>query len=219
MIKNILLFFLITTTLLASKNNDSSEKDKYLFEEIGFNYNSNNKNSIKRKASYFPSDNKRAIVLVHQSGETMHSWYFFSNILQKHGMASIALENISVEDILGAIQFLKSKGYIDISLMGASLGGASVLRVMNSYPQTNVSKIILLAPAIGPALISDVQKLIVLAKNDFYSDKAYETYKEASSPKLLKEFTGRAHAQKLFKTEHRNDLISELLTFLNLSKK
>lgn len=211
MLKFLLLFFLMTSSALASQNSS------YGIAEIDLNYNSNNENTIKRKASYFPFDSKSGVILVHQSGYTMNSWYFFSEILQKHEMASIALENISVDDIRAAVKFLQSKGYKDISLIGASLGGASVLRLMDSHPNIDISKVILLAPAVGPALQSNVEKLIIVSKNDFYSDKAYETYNEASKPKLLKEYSGSAHAQKLFNTNHKENLITTIVNFLKVS--
>ena len=215
MLKYLVYFFLIISNILASSSLD--KKHNFLYEDITFLSNSNTNNPIPRHASYFKSNKKNAVILVHQSGYSKESWYFFSKILKDNNLSSLALENISVDDILGAINFLKENGYKDISLMGASLGGASILRMMNSYSNIDISKIILLAPSIGPALQNKVEKLIIVSTKDFYSDKAYETYNEASEPKILREYSGTAHAQKLFDTNHKENLITIILNFLKHS--
>jgi len=212
MLKYLAYCFLMTINILASSTLNT--KDNFFYEDVIFQSNSNINNTIPRHASYFKSNTKNAVILIHQSGYTKESWYFFSKILKDNGLSSLALKNISVDDILGAINFLKINEYENITLMGASLGGASILRVMNTHSNIDISKIILLAPAIGPALQNKVEKLIIVSKNDFYSDKAYETYNEASAPKLLKEYSGTAHAQKLFDTNHKKNLITTILDFL-----
>lgn len=206
------LLILLTASFSATANDQN-------FEEITFFYKKGGKLSaqVNRKAAFFKAESKRAIILAHQWGASKERWYDFSNILQKKGMASIALQHVGKDDVLGAIDYLKAKGYTDISLMGASLGGGAVMQAMHTHPDSPISKIVLLGPGSGPALQnSNIPKLIIVSRKDYYSEHAYDAYREATEPKLLKEYPGHDHAQGLFDGEYKQDLIATLLKFLEL---
>ncbi len=210
---------ILTLFLIFLMGGISAAQGSKNFEEIGFFYHEGGKAAatINRKAAFFKTEGKKAIVLAHQWGATKERWYDFSNILQKRGMASIALQHVGEDDVLGAINYLKAKGYTDISLMGASLGGGAIMRAMDTHPNSTISKIVLLGPGPGPAVQSiNIDKLIIVSQKDFYAKRAYDAYREATEPKTLKEYPGYEHAQSLFDGEHKQDLITTLLKFLDL---
>lgn len=189
------------------------------YEDVTFQYNGAEKAAslIKRNAAFFKADGKKAVILAHQAGAEKEGWYFLSEIFQQKGMASLALQRTGTEDVLGGIDYLKSQGYTDISLLGASLGGGSIMRAMDVRSSPEISRVVLLAPGPGPALQNQkILKLVIVARQDFYSKRAYDAYRESTEPKILKEYPGHDHAQKLFETRHREDLITTVVKFLGL---
>ncbi len=159
----------------------------------------------------------RAAVLVHQSGATMESWDAFARVLQERDLTVLSLSKSTRADVRAAVDRLTRQGQQEIALIGASIGGAAILQTLARETPQNVRHVVLLAPATGPELTAPgIAKLVLVAKADFFKDRAYGVFEEASVPKTLIEFDGSDHGQALLEGEHAEAALTQILTFLNL---
>lgn len=208
---------LIFSLLLVFLWKPAASANDHNFELVEFAYLQPASTEVPyaRNGALFRTSTSKAVILAHQWGAKKESWYFLAEILREEGIASLALQNRGTRDVLGAIEFLIAEGYSDIALIGASIGGGAILHALELRPSSPITKVILLAPAKGPALQnSQIGKLVIVAENDFHRKNAYIAYNAASNPKILKEYPGTKHAQDLFEGTHRNDLIETIVEFL-----
>ncbi|MCF6169065.1 alpha/beta fold hydrolase [Lutibacter sp.] len=180
------------------------------------------------EASFFKASKKRVVIFAHGAVFNKESWYFMAKKLQKKGISSLSIDfrgygnskkgstNKRSLDILGAIHFLKEKGFNEISIVGGSMGGAAVLNALNTNTDKTITKVVLLAPAGGEGITStSIKKLFVVSKNERLFTRVNKIYNESSNPKKLKIFSGTSHAQNMFKSEHREALMSLIINFLD----
>ncbi|WP_456460764.1 alpha/beta hydrolase [Lutibacter sp.] len=183
------------------------------------------------EASFFKASNKLVVIFAHGAVFNKESWYFIAEKLQKKGISSLSIDfrgygnskkgstNKRSLDILGAIHFLKEKGFNEISIVGGSMGGAAVLNALNTKSDKTITKVVLLAPAGGDGITSkSIKKLFVVSKNERLFTRVNKIYNESSNPKELKIFSGASHAQNMFNSVHRNELINLIVNFLNTSE-
>lgn len=172
---------------------------------------------ITHTSLLFPADTGKGAVLVHQSGKTMESWREFALVLAEKGITSIALSSMTPDDVLAAVNYLEEKKHDDIILIGASIGGAAITQALAAHDFDSVKKVVLLSPATGPAMTSDVvKKLILVAKADFYNSRSYSTFAEAVEPKVLVEYEGTEHGQALLTGGNSKFVEQAILKFLEL---
>ncbi|WP_457610466.1 alpha/beta hydrolase family protein [Lutibacter sp.] len=180
------------------------------------------------EASFFKASKKLVVIFAHGAVFNKESWYFMAEKLQKKGISSLSIDfrgygnskkgsaNKRSLDILGAIHFLKEKGFNKISIVGGSMGGAAVLNALNTKTDKTITKVVLLAPAGGEGITSTfIKKLFVVSKNERLFTRVNKIYNESSNPKKLKIFSGTSHAQNMFKSEHREVLINLIINFLD----
>ncbi len=186
------------------------------------------KDDGKIEASYFDAGAEKAVIFAHGAIFNKESWYFLAEKLQEIGISSLCIDfrgygnstatNLSNKklDIIGAITFLKGNGVKEISLIGASMGGAATLSAITDKTEGLVAKMILLAPAGGPPIKSkSIQKLFVVSKNEGLYNQVKTLFNESAEPKTLKVFLGNAHAQHLFKTKYADELLKLCIEFIN----
>jgi len=191
------------------------------------NYHTEDGGTIE--ASFFKGNKKLVVIFAHGAIFNKESWYFIAEKLQKEGISSFCIDfrgygkskkgstNKRSLDILGAINFLKEKGFNQIAIVGGSMGGAAVLNALNTKTDEVIKKVILLAPAGGDGITSkSIKKLFVVSKNERLFTRVNKIYNESSNPKKLKIFSGASHAQNMFRSEHREELINLILNFLNI---
>ena len=80
-----------------------------------------------------------------------------------------------------------------------------------------VDSAILIAPAGGlPIKSQQVNKLFIVAEDDMVSSNAevYKLYMNSSDPKLYREFKGSDHAQRLFDSKHREEIMQIMMNFI-----
>lgn len=165
--------------------------------------------NIQISAAYYSKEsNRRAVILLHMLNNNKESWDQFSNFLLNRRYNSIAIDlrghgNSVVDgktwqyfdekefnnmkfDVDSAINFLKSKGFSDIVVIGASIGANLALR--SAYEKEDVRAAVLLSPGLDykgiltEDIIGNFKKplLIITANMDSYS---------ASSSKYLESET------------------------------
>lgn len=175
---------------------------------------------ISHKALLFQSNTRRAAVLVHQSGATMQSWVDFAKKLAERGTTSIALDSITPDDVIAAINYLITKDYTEVVLIGASIGGGAITQALAKENWEVIKNVVLLSPSIGPEMKSNkINKLVLVSTSDFWGSKSYATFEEASAPKSLKEYEGIEHGQALLSGKHTATVHSDIFNFLKLIEK
>ena len=183
------------------------------------------------EASFFEGDQDLVVIFAHGAIFNKESWYFMSEKLQKEGISSLSLDfrgygnskkgstGKKLLDVLGAIDYLKEKGFKKIAIVGGSMGGASILNALDIKTDTVIEKVVLLAPAGGKGIASkSINKLIIVSKNEGLFTRVNTIYNESSTPKELKVYPGSFHAQHMFKAQYGNELINLIIHFLNTSE-
>ena len=179
------------------------------------------------QGSLFEAEKELCVVFAHGMVFNKESWYPVAEHFQKEGISSLSIDfrgyGISKAgtskdifyDILGAIEFLKGNNYEHIALVGGSMGAAAITRALTHSPDSDISKIILLAPAGGDPVKRDhVQKLFVVSAEDSFFATVESLYASSSEPKTLKVYTGSSHAQHMFKTDFKDELLQLMVRFL-----
>jgi dienelactone hydrolase len=173
--------------------------------------------AAETKADYFAGKNRRAVIFAPGAMFSKESWHFLAARFQELGMGSVALNSGSTSDLLNGIGFLREKGAEKIAIVGASAGGAGVLYMLRDAPGPEVDTVVLLAPAGGVPLQNDtIRKLFIVAEDDMISSSAevYKLYKSSSDPKLYKELQGSDHAQRLFDSKQKENVIQLIIGFI-----
>ncbi len=165
-------------------------------------------------AAYFHAEGARAVVLVPGFIFNKESWFRLAKPLQKKGVASLALSAKTVKSVVAGIELLKSKGYKEIVLVGGSSGAAAVLQAMKDEVSGVVKVATLSAVRGNPIADKGVEKLFIVSKDEKSYAKVNGFYDGSSEPKSLKVFPGKKHAQFLFFSEHKKELMNLLLDFI-----
>jgi alpha-beta hydrolase superfamily lysophospholipase len=178
------------------------------------------------EASFFKAGKDKAVIFTHGAVFNKESWYFLAEMFQQKGVSALSIDfrgygnsmggssAKKMYDVLAAISYLKEQGFSDINVVGASMGGAAVLQALDqiSFP---VNKVVLLAPAGGPAIASTVtEKLVVVSADERMFSGIKTIYDASSEPKQIHVYPGTTHAQHLFKTDVRDELIERILGFI-----
>jgi len=203
--------------LTSSKIDDSSK-----FELVQFT----TEDSGTVEAAFFKAGSRKAVIFAHGAIFNKESWYFLAEKFQGQNVNALAIDfrgygnskagntGKKMYDILGALSYLRNRGYDDINIIGGSMGGAAVLSAL-SQTSTPVSKVVLLAPAGGSPIKSEqINKLFVVSKGEGLYKRVKAIYRESVDPKQIMEFPGNAHAQHLFKSKYRDELISLIIEFI-----
>ena len=183
------------------------------------------------EASFFEGDQDLVVIFAHGAVFNKESWYFMAESLQKEGISSLSLDfrgygnskkgntsKLSL-DILGAIDYLKEKGFRKIAIVGGSMGGAAILNALDIKTDAVIEKVVLLAPAGGVGIASkSIKKLIVVSKDERLFTHVNTIYNESTQPKEMKVYPGSFHAQHMFKAEYSDELTNLIIDFLNTSE-
>jgi alpha-beta hydrolase superfamily lysophospholipase len=180
----------------------------------------------KIEASFFSASNNKVVIFAHGAIFNKESWYFLAEKFQNRGVSALSVDfrgygnsqsgNTSKKmyDVLGAISYLTERGFTDINIVGGSMGGAAVLMALsNNF--TPINHVVLLAPAGGPAIASTVtDKLFVASEAERMFAGVMNIYNASAEPKQIQVYPGNTHAQHLFKTDVRNELIERIINFI-----
>lgn len=134
-----------------------------------------------------------------------------------------------VDDLRGAIAFMREQGAQKIILVGASLGGcasakltvesqADGLIVVASPPEISQWGFTITAENVA----SDIPKLFITAKEDdtVPLEATQELFNLAAEPKEWKTYPGTAHGTELFDTQNKAEFEQAILEFiLNIQNK
>jgi len=179
------------------------------------------------EADLFPTGKDKAVIFAHGAIFNKESLHFLALKLQKQGITGLSINfrgygkskrgntaNRAL-DILGAVSYLKSKGYKSVVIVGGSMGGAAVVRALNTSYNKIVTKVVLMAPAGGKALTyKSLDKLFIVSANEGLHNRVKKLYNNSAEPKKLSVYKGSYHAQHMFKAKYAPSLIKEIMTFI-----
>lgn len=179
------------------------------------------------EAAFFRGNTPQAIIFTHGAVFNKESWYSLAEKFQEAGVTGLAIdfrgygestEGTSSQkyyDVLGAVEFLKEKGFKEINLIGGSMGAAAILEALNHQTSPEIRKVILLSPAGGPPVKSQpIAKLFIVSRDEGLYNRVRNIYRQSSEPKILKEFPGSFHAQHMFKSDYADSLTALILEFI-----
>ena len=179
------------------------------------------------EASLFKGGKEKAVIFAHGAIFNKESWYILAEIFQRKEVTSLAIDfrgygnskkgssNNIAFDILGAIDYLKGQGFKNISLVGGSMGGTAILDALKIKTDDKLNKVVLLSPAGGPGITSkNLDKLIVVSKDEGLFNKVNNIFKSSTDPKQFKIYEGSLHAQHMFKSNYAEELTNLIVGFL-----
>ena len=128
-----------------------------------------------------------------------------------------------VEDLRGAIRFMRDQGAKKIILAGASLGGVASAKLAAEVEADGL--IVIASPAEIPDwgfevkaadMNTDIPKLFITAENDevVAADKSRALFDLAAEPKEWQTYPGTAHGTDIFETESGQALQELILNFI-----
>lgn len=161
------------------------------------------------------------VVLVPQINMDRESWQSQGEWIADMGHLALAIDedpDDRASSVRGAIQYLSEQEDISsVVLVGASSGGEAVV-IANAETDATVDGTITLSAAGGEDRASDLQgrSLFVVSEDD--DDRfvriARELHEGAPEPTELLEYEGSAHGQRIFTSEHGDDLQDRVRTLI-----
>ena len=169
----------------------------------------------KVEASFFSVKSKKATIFVPGKIFDKTSWHFLASKLQDKNIASLSIDGKYPAYVVKSIEILNKKGFDTIYLVGGSMGGSAVLNSIKDVNDT-VKKVVVLAPFGGePIKSTTIDKLFIVAKDDFMGSDTYTFFEQSSQKKRLKEYDSSEHAQHLFNGKYKEDLTKIIVDFLS----
>ncbi|MBK8784839.1 MAG: alpha/beta hydrolase [Anaerolineales bacterium] len=159
--------------------------------------------------------------LVAQNGMTALT-YQWRGCMDSGGVDEDEIQKF-VDDLRGAITFMREQGAKKIILVGASLGGCASAKLT---VESQADGLVVVA---SPAEISqwgfaietrdmdsDIPKLFITAKEDdtVPVELTQELYNLAAEPREWQTYPGTAHGTDLFDTQHRGEFQQRILEFI-----
>lgn len=181
---------------------------------------------------------RRGIVLAHGGRFNKETWRDQARTFETAGFRVIALDFRGYGastgpgqkdtftaplhlDVLAAIDYLRSKGCNDISLIGGSIGGSAAANAAVEAGPAKVNRLVLLAATPGkqPDKLTG-NKLMIIAREDadgagLRLPRYSAEWDKVPEPKRIVIVDGSAHAQFLFFSDERERVIKEIMMFLS----
>ena len=124
-------------------------------------------------------------------------------------------------DVLAAVRELRTRGAKTVAAIGGSMGGAAVAHAAVDARAGEIDRVVLLAPAeiAAPEKIQG-RKLFLVARDDANSagprlPGIRAQFNRTREPKSLVLLDGSAHAQRIFQTPQRDQVLQMIVGFLS----
>lgn len=155
----------------------------------------------------------QGVVLVHGAAYDAASWTRQAAEFANAGIAVLAVEDTSTESLLAAIDYLRSDlGSREVTLLGASAGGASVIAAAAANPD-RYEQLILLSPAGGDtSSLSDGPKFFIYSADEGGAGSLESQIAGApGQDNQVLEVEGSAHAQAIFDSDAGADVVAAII--------
>src|SRR5262245_42672433 len=167
-----------------------------------------------------------AIVASHESGASKGNFEASGPRLAAAGFTVLAYDNRGdgasdpgdpdqrIQDLIAAVDLVRTRGATKVFLLGASRGGTLSLTGATQTPVDGVITISAPPPEEGPASVAavTVPSLYVNSENDGYADSTQAMYDAANEPRQLQMYPGGGHGVALF--ARHPDLIDLVVNFI-----
>ena len=172
-----------------------------------------------------------AVILAHMRGRDQTSWFPFARFVAESGYKVLTFDFRGYgkstgtkdtrmdRDLEAAIAYMRAKGAKQVVLIGASMGGTTVIELAS---ESQVQGVAALSPpaefgrinALTAVESMVIPLLLIVAENDsqYYSDARKIESAAAATQFLLIE--GQQHGTNMI-AEHRNEIFANLLAFLD----
>ncbi|WP_435362213.1 dienelactone hydrolase family protein [Haloarchaeobius sp. DFWS5] len=139
---------------------------------------------------------------------------------QGHLVAAIDEGEQKTAGVRAAVQYLTTEqGVSTVVLVGASAGGKAAIEA--AAAESAVSGVAGLSASGGADVADQLDMRVFLAVSEGDADRFVQTTKDvrarAGEPKELQLYDGSAHGQRLFDSDHADDLLARLDTFVEKS--
>lgn len=151
------------------------------------------------------------VVLAHGAAFDAASWDDQATAIAAQGATVIAVEDISADGILAAVDSLQRSGIADVALVGGSAGADAILRVAAERPDL-ADQLVLISPNTVVTGLGTEPKLFVASKGE--PGAGIPQQLRAASPgqdNRVVLLPGDAHAQNIFDTDQSGALLDLLL--------
>ena len=171
-------------------------------------------------------DGATAIVASHESSGSKANFASSAPRLAAAGFTVLAYDNRGdggsnagdpaqrIQDLIAAVELVRTRGATKVFLLGASRGGTLSLTGATQIPVDGLITISAPPPAEDPASVAavTVPSLYVNSENDGYADSTQAMYDAANEPKRLQMYPGSGHGVALF--ARHADLIDLVVNFI-----
>ncbi|MCH8993513.1 MAG: alpha/beta fold hydrolase [Chloroflexi bacterium] len=181
----------------------------------------------------FGAENETLVVLSHMRPSDQTAWFPFAEELAENGYAALTLNfrgygasqgdqdfDKLADDLSATVSYMRQRGWGDVFLIGASMGGTTSLVLAAEEGVRGV--VALSAPAVFesqdalsavPAITAP--KLFIASEEDTAAMASLdELLAAASEPKESEIYPGGAHGTNLFQSEHDTAVRQRILQFL-----
>jgi dienelactone hydrolase len=168
-------------------------------------------------ALYYPAQGERAALLAPGASYDRNSWRPLAEELAGGGLAALGLDQGDPELVFAALDWLGERGHRRVVLIGASAGGAGLLRALERMEGPGpVERVALLAPAGSRPVSQAVPKLFMGAEEDpiVPARRVRQVHQQSAEPKQLHIFPGEGHAQALLGGPHAEKARRLLMEFV-----
>lgn len=151
------------------------------------------------------------VVLAHGAAFDAASWEDQATAIAAQGTTVIAVEDISADGILAAVDSLQRSGISDVALVGGSAGADAILRVAAERPDL-ADQLVLISPNTVVTGLGTEPKLFIASQGEPRADIPQQL--RAASPgqdNRVVLLPGDAHAQNIFDTDQSGPLLDLLL--------
>ncbi len=170
------------------------------------------------------------VILAHGKIFNKESYYDLCDILLKNKISSLTFDFRGYgnskqggagpyaygEDIIGAVKFAQSLDFVkNITLLGSSMGGGAVLNASKLYKPSEIKSVIALSPVYAEGVdFIEVPIHYIGSEGEQFAEGIKKMHAMTKSPKTLRFFKGAAHAQNIFGTEAKDELISLIISYI-----
>lgn len=156
-------------------------------------------------------DGAYGVVLAHGAAFDAASWEDQAKAIAAQGATVIAVEDISADGILAAVQSLQGSGIADVALVGGSAGADAILRVAAERPDV-ADQLVLISPNTVVTGLGPEPKMFIASKGEPGSDIPRQLKDAApGQDNQVVLLPGDAHAQNIFDTDQAGPLLDLLL--------
>ncbi len=170
------------------------------------------------------------VILAHGKVFNKESYYDLCDVFLKNRISSLAFDfrgygnskhgrgdaHAYGEDIIGAVNFAKSLDFVkNITILGSSMGAGAVLSASKLFNSAEIKSVIAVSPVyVEGADFIDIPVHYLGSEGEQFAEGIKTMYAQTKSLKTIHLFKGNTHAQNIFATESKDEIISLIVSYV-----